>query len=130
MKTLELRGASGRAHRFTAHRPDEAFPEQAGVYAFARPSPDGRSLIPLFLSRTGNMAQRFAAHERWAEARLLGATHILVHQREERDAREFVEADLFAALRPVMNGMVLDADLVEERSARNGNAGPRLVWAA
>ncbi len=127
MKTVEFRGASGRTHRFTAHRPDEAFLPQAGVYAFARPAPDGRGLTPVFLSRTGNLAMRFASHERWAEARLLGATHILVHQREERDAREFVEADLFEALRPIMNGVVLDADLVEEQSARGG---PRLVWAA
>lgn len=126
MKIVEYRGASGRTHRFTAHRPDEAFLAQPGVYAFARPSQDGRSLVPLFLSRTGNLALRFASHERWAEARMLGATHILVHQREERDAREFVEADLFEALRPVMNGHVLDADLVEERGA----SGPRLVWAA
>lgn len=126
MKTVEFRGASGRTHRFSAHRPDETFGAQPGVYAFARPSPDGRALVPLFLSRTGNLALRFASHERWAEARMLGATHILVHQREERDAREFVEADLFEALRPVMNGHVLDADLVEERSA----SGPRLVWAA
>lgn len=127
MKTVDYRGASGRTHRFTAHRPDETFPEQAGVYAFARPSPDGRGFTPVFLSRTGNMALRFASHERWAEARLLGATHILVHQREERDVREFVEADLFEALRPIMNGTVLDAELIETRDARNG---PRLVWAA
>ncbi len=122
MKTVEFRGASGRTHRFSAHRPDESFPEAAAVYAFARPSPDGRSFVPVFLSRTGNLALRFAGHEQWAEARLLGATHVLVHQRDERDAREFVEADLFEALRPVMNGPLLDAQPVE--------SGPRLVWAA
>ncbi|MGE3142858.1 MAG: hypothetical protein AB7L65_06025 [Hyphomonadaceae bacterium] len=122
-QTVEFRGASGRAHRFTAHRPDAAFPNEPGVYCFARPAPGGRGFLPLFLSRTGDLAKRLAAHESWPEALLLGATHILVHQREERDVREFVEADLHAALKPVMNGPLLDAEPLAE-------AGPRLVWAA
>ena len=37
-------------------------------------------------------------------AEVLGATHVLVHQRGARDAREAVEADLLASLRPVLNG--------------------------
>lgn len=126
MKTVEFRGQSGRAHKFSAHRPDESFGTQPAVYCFARPAAGGRGWVPLFLSRTGNLAARLASHESWPEARLLGATHILIHQREERDAREFVEADLFAALKPVMNGPLLDADEIEEATPM----GPRLVWAA
>lgn len=126
MNPVEFRGVSGRVHRFTAHRPDEVMPSQPAVYCFARPAPGGRGLVPIFLSRTGNLAARIANHEQWEEARMLGATHILVHQREERDAREFVEHDLFTALRPLMNGPLLDADLVEEAAPQ----GPRLVWAA
>ena len=127
MKTVEFRGQSGRAHRFSVHRPDEMFAREAAVYAFARPAPGGRGWVPLFLSRTGDLAKRLVGHESWSEAQLLGATHILIHQREERDAREFVEADLFAALRPIMNGPLLDADVIEEETAASG---PRLVWAA
>jgi hypothetical protein len=126
MRTIEYRGISGKFHRFSAHRPDDVFSAAAAVYCFARPSADGTGLTPIFLSRTGNLALRLATHELWGEARLLGATHVLVHQRDERDAREFVEADLFEALRPIMNGPVLDADLIEEATP----AGPRLVWAA
>lgn len=129
MKTVDFRGVSGRTHRFTAHRPDADFPPEAAVYCFARPTPDGRGFAPLFISRTGNLKARFVSHEMWNEALLLGATHVLVHQREERDAREFVEDDLFRALRPVMNGPLLDADVVEER-AEPARAIPRLVWAA
>lgn len=128
MKTVEFRGESGRTHRFTAHRPDETFATQPAVYCFARPAPQGRGWIPLFLSRTGNLAKRLVSHESWAEARLLGATHILVHQREERDAREFVEADLHAALRPIMNGPLLEAEQVEEVAP--AYMKPRLVYAA
>src|SRR5690554_6154740 len=101
MSEVIFRGVSGRLHRFSAHRPNEGFAESAAVYCFARPGPGGRGWTPLLLSRTANLAKRLAAHERWAEAELLGATHVLIHQRDERDVREFVEADLADALRPV-----------------------------
>lgn len=128
MPDVVFQGASGRAHRFSAHRPDEAFPHQPAVYCFARPTPDGRGWAPLFLSRTGNLAARLASHESWPEARLLGATHILVHQREERDVREFVEADLMVVLRPVMNGTLLDAE--EITGFEEDEIASRMVWAA
>lgn len=99
-----FKGASGRIHRFEALRPGSNLPAQAAVYAFARPGSHGQGWTPLFLSRTANLAKRFEGHERWAEARLLGATHVLVHMPAARDAREAVEADLLAALRPVLNG--------------------------
>src|SRR5204862_1803751 len=117
---------SGRLHRFRAHRPDEPFAAQAAVYCFARPGPGGRGWTPLFLSRTANLSKRLAGHEHWPEAQLLGATHVLVHQRDERDAREFVEADLAGALKPVMNGPFLDA----EREEAIEPHAIRMVWAA
>jgi hypothetical protein len=97
-----FKGKSGKLHRFTALRPETDFAAAPAVYAFAKPA--GRGWIPVFLSRTANLAQRMAWHERWEEAQRLGATHVLVHQRGARDAREAVEADLLAVLRPVMNG--------------------------
>ena len=89
-----FRGISGRLHRFSVHRPHEQFAQAPAVYCFARPGPGGRGWTPLFLSRTGNLSKRLASHEQWPEAQLLGATHILIHQHDERDAREYVEADL------------------------------------
>jgi hypothetical protein len=97
-------GLSGRLHRFTAVDPHAAFPAGPAVYAFAKPGAGGRGWAPVFLSRTANLKERMSNHERWREAELLGATHVLIHQRNERDAREAVESDLLAALRPVMNG--------------------------
>ncbi|MES1200166.1 MAG: hypothetical protein ABUS57_01800 [Pseudomonadota bacterium] len=126
MSEAIFRGESGRLHRFMAHRPDEVFAEQAAVYCFARPGPGGRGWTPLFISRTANLAKRLATHEQWPQAQLLGATHVLVHQRDERDVREFVEADLAAALRPAMNGDYLEAEPQEERTAGR----VRMVWAA
>ncbi|MGE3302938.1 MAG: hypothetical protein AB7M12_07465 [Hyphomonadaceae bacterium] len=98
-----FKGASGRLHRFWACDPRAALPAGPAVYAFARPGVGGRGWVPLFLSRTANLAQRMASHEIWDEALRLGATHVLIHQSQARDAREAVEADLLAVLRPVLN---------------------------
>ncbi|MDX2233937.1 MAG: hypothetical protein NW200_05520, partial [Hyphomonadaceae bacterium] len=80
-----------------------AFPEGPAVYAFARPAFNGRQWTPLFLSRTANLAVRMAGHERWEEATLLGATHVLILSFPERAEREAAEIDLADALRPIMN---------------------------
>ncbi|MBY0563350.1 MAG: hypothetical protein K2P58_04105 [Hyphomonadaceae bacterium] len=121
MSEAIFRGVSGRLHRFRVHRPHDQFGEAPAVYAFARPGLGGRGWTPLFVSRTGNLSKRLATHEQWPEAQLLGATHVLVLEQDERDAREYVEADIVQALRPVMNGGV-DVDAEDK--------GPRLVWAA
>ena len=113
MSEVIFRGESGRLHRFTVHRPDAGFPMTAAVYCFARPGAGGRGWTPLFLSRTANLAKRLASHEQWPQAQLLGATHILLHERDERDARELVEADLVASLRPLMNAPYYDAESIE-----------------
>lgn len=126
MSEAIFRGVSGRLHRFEPRRPHDQFAEGPAVYCFARPGLGGRGWIPLFLSRTGNLAKRLATHEQWEEAQLLGATHVLVCQHDERDAREYVEADLCASLKPIMNGPFHDAGL--EDAAKE--AGVRLVWAA
>jgi hypothetical protein len=126
MSEVIFRGLSGRLHRFSAHRPNNVFPESAAVYCFARPGPGGRGWTPLFLSRTANLSKRLAAHEQWPEAQLLGATHVLVLQHDERDAREYVEADLAAVLKPVMNAPLMEAEPVEEAAS----GGVRLIWAA
>jgi hypothetical protein len=107
-----FKGVSGRLHRFSAFAPNAPMPAGPAVYAFARRG-NGGGWITLFLSRTANLAQRMGRHELWDEARRLGATHILIHQRHERDAREAVEADLLAALRPLLNGPVNAARAID-----------------
>jgi hypothetical protein len=112
-----FKGASGKLHRFSAVPPGADFPATPAVYAFARPGQGGRGWVPVFVSRTANLAKRMATHEMWEEARRLGATHVLVHQRGARDAREAVEADLLATLRPILNG--------PSDAARTLNAAPK-----
>ena len=51
-----FKGASGKLHRFVATPPDTEFAAVPAVYAFAKPN--GRQWIPVFLSRTANLAAR------------------------------------------------------------------------
>ena len=102
MQDAIFKGASGKLYRFAAVRPDGAFPQGPAVYAFARPAFGGRTWTPLFMSRTANLAIRMSNHERWEEARLLGATHVLLLSFPERSEREAAEIDLADALRPIM----------------------------
>jgi hypothetical protein len=102
MQEAVFKGATGKLYRFAVVRPDSAFPQGPAVYAFARPAFGGRSWTPLFMSRTANLAVRMTGHERWEEAQLLGATHVLLLSFPERSEREAAEIDLAAALRPIM----------------------------
>lgn len=103
MQEAVFKGATGKLYRFAVVRPEGTFPEGPAVYAFAKPSVFGRATwVPVFLSRTANLAVRMTGHERWEEARMLGATHVLLLSFPERSEREAAEIDLADALRPVM----------------------------
>lgn len=103
MSEAIFKGDSGKLYRFFVLRPNTPTLAEPAVYAFARPGPQGRGWTPVFLSRTANLAQRLESHERWEEARLLGATHVLAFFHPERSGREAAEGDLAPALRPVLN---------------------------
>jgi hypothetical protein len=116
MAEAAFKGASGKLYRFHALRPGAPLLAEPAVYAFARPGPGLKGWTPVFLSRTANLAERVERHERWAEARRLGATHVLALFEPERAGREAAELDLLVALRPCLNGPVA-AEPLEGESA-------------
>jgi hypothetical protein len=111
MSEALFKGQTGKVYRFLALRPGAPSLHEPAVYAFARPGPLGKGWTPLFLSRTADLATRLDGHERWLEAELLGATHVLALFEPERAAREEAEDDLVASLKPVLN---LPYDVVDE----------------
>lgn len=118
-----FKGASGKLYRFHVLRAGAPTLSEPALYAFARPSPGlgARAWTPLFLSRTGNLADRLDGHERWDEAQRMGATDVLALFEPDRDSRAFAETDLLDALRPALNGPFLDFE--DER------AGPERIVA-
>ena len=101
---VTLRGGSSALYGFTAF-PLEDAPCGAGIYIFARPSPDplrGATSYwePLLVGETGGMRGRSEARkERLAEAHRLGATHMLIHFcGRGTDIRRRIVADLAVGL--------------------------------
>ena len=72
-----------------------------GVYAFAHLEPTGWHVH--YVGQTNSFANRIPNHERWPEARRLGATHVLAARYNLQADRDKVEAALIAALRPRLN---------------------------
>jgi hypothetical protein len=72
-----------------------------GLYIFARAA--GDRWDPLYVGKTENFCTRIPSHERWDEARRLGATrvHALVVPLEANRVR--LEAALIGLLKPPMN---------------------------
>jgi excinuclease UvrABC nuclease subunit len=72
-----------------------------GLYIFARVA--GDRWDPLYVGKTENFRTRIPSHERWDEARRLGATqvHALVVPLEVHRVR--LEAALIGLLKPPMN---------------------------
>lgn len=102
-----FKGVSGKLYRFHVLRANAPTLREPALYAFARPGPGAKAWTPLFLSRTGNLADRLDGHERWEEAQRLGATHVLALFEPDRDARAAAEEDLIEALRPALNAPFL-----------------------
>lgn len=87
-------------YEFQVHRPDVSWNQVAGVYVFAAPLGRGRWKA-LYVGETGSLANRIPDHERWPEARRLGATH--VHVRAESLRRSEIERELIRAYQPPLN---------------------------
>ena len=92
----------GRALTFTIYDYDATkWKTVGGLYIFARVAGDGWD--PLYVGKTENFCLGLTSHERWEEARRLGATHVhaLVVPLEADRGR--LEAALIGLLRPPMN---------------------------
>ena len=95
----------GRTLTFTIYDYDATrWKTVGGLYIFARMAGDGWD--PLYVGKTENFRMRLPAHERWEEARSLGATHVhaLVVPLEADRVR--LEAALIGLLEPSMNERV------------------------
>lgn len=74
-----------------------------GLYIFAGEDSAQRVWRALYVGQTHSFEERIPTHERWPEARQLGATH--VHARVEQDAvlRTALERQLIQAFQPPLN---------------------------
>lgn len=105
--TTVLIGISGASYQYYLYTANGGWFDLPGNYAFAKEISHGL-LGPiwafLYFGETDSFARRLPSHERWEEARHLGATHILAHVNHGGNlARKAEEADLIHAYNPPMN---------------------------
>lgn len=82
--------------------PDGQWTTSPGVYIFTGLNFQ-RQWIPLYVGQTDSFAVRLANHERWDEARQLGATHVHALVVESEAIRGSLERQLIVALQPPLN---------------------------
>ena len=104
---VTLTGLSGNAYQYTAHDVNSAWNSAPGNYVFAAIGVQTiltESWGPIYIGETRNLATRIPGHEKWATARLKGATHVLAHvNRGGIEARQAEESDLVRAYNPPLN---------------------------
>ena len=59
--------------------------------------------VPLYIGIADDLSARIPGHERWAEAKRLGATHVLAHTEPSKAKREAEEKALIALCNPPLN---------------------------
>lgn len=102
MSTVKHQTNSGISLEFHVHRKDASWSDVSGIYAFGNPAPNGSYYVH-YVGQASSFKDRIANHERWDEARRLGATHVLAMKVPTQAARDKLEAILIAELRPALN---------------------------
>ena len=88
-------------YHFSVHTMDGAWNDVGGVYVFA-----GRNLgrwKTYYVGQTRSFANRLPSHERWAEAKRLGATHVHIRRVSNASRRRAIEIELIRNLNPPLN---------------------------
>lgn len=76
-----------------------------GLYIFAGTNPAGE-WYPLYIGQAESLAERIPTHERWQEARQLGATHVHALVVRDKAQRCAAEAELIRAYQPRLNTLL------------------------
>jgi len=110
-----FRGQSGRLYRFRVEvlgGSTVSERTEPGLFIFARPARAGLGWKALHLGRTGNLSLRLDSAGLWDEARTMGGAFVLTLCIPDRAERIAAEADLRAALRPVLDDRPQGAEVV------------------
>ena len=74
-----------------------------GNYMFVKRLPNG-NWLPVYIGQADDLKARIPTHERWADARRAGATHVMAHTKPAGEqARLDEERDLIAYWSPQLN---------------------------
>lgn|GEM_PF-1085593 len=89
-------------YQFGVYLQEGKWNDVGGIYIFASHNYFGRCTAH-YIGQTNSFSTRLPFHERWAEAKRLGATHVHAMVLMDQTAREKIEQELIAWCRPPMN---------------------------
>jgi len=98
-----LTGLSGRDYYFIEYQMEATtWNDVPGIYAFAALAVLGHSIF--YIGKCDSFRSRMGQHERWAEAKGCGATHVLaLAMTGPESVRDAAERDLIRACNPPLN---------------------------
>ena len=101
--TIDWRGHAGTYRYWFLERWSNAsdIKREAGNYMFVKRVSNG--WVPVYIGIADDLSDRLPCHERWAEAQLHGATHVMGHTQSDRARREAEEKDLIGYWNPPLN---------------------------
>ncbi len=124
------RGESSARYRFKITKTLKALPDAGGIYVMVR-----RTcffwLKPVYIGKASNLLGRSTDHERWPEARRMGASerHYMCIRSESE--RQRVEEDLIRKYKPKLNTMLKPrkaSDAPNHEKLRSGWMSPKEYW--
>jgi excinuclease UvrABC nuclease subunit len=102
-ETVHWPGASGRTYEYWFLDLHGSIKSEPGNYMFVRRLPNG-NFSPLYIGQADNLASRIPNHERLADARRAGATHVMAHTTQGGEAARLAEErDLIQRWQPQLN---------------------------
>lgn len=90
-------------HEFNVYNANNTnWNDVAGVYIFCAITPQN-AWLPIYVGQASSFRSRLPTHERWQEARALGANHIHAKVVPRQDDRDSLERQLIQAFQPRLN---------------------------
>jgi len=103
MKRVIFTTRSGIIIDFQVFKKDDCWNPVGGVYAFCTLSPNGEHYQVIYVGKGASFYDRIPNHERWAEARAMGASVVLAALVAREGDRQKIEQALIADLNPPLN---------------------------
>jgi hypothetical protein len=99
---IDWPGKSGKTYRYWFLDLNLPIKSDGGNYMFVKPVP-GNKWLPVYIGVADNLSNQLANHERLAEAKRSGATHVMSHTMSDEQARLDEERDLIENWGPILN---------------------------
>jgi excinuclease UvrABC nuclease subunit len=93
------------SYEFGVYTPTTTWNSVSGIYIFSGLDANNR-WVALYIGQANSFAERLPGHERWSDAKQLGATHIHAMVVSTQEMRDKIEALLIQNFQPRLNSQL------------------------